>query len=184
MKTLVAILLSFAILTLPLEARRRWVPHAVAGGGTPAWHENTATTDGDVGGYSNAGQIFGGIVTPSASGTCTKAAMWFETKDFSGDVKIALLTTGGTSLGSGTVSVDATPNTYAEVTFTGVSVTSGTSYVVMGIYVGSIGKFGQLSGQTNMGRQNYDQVYASFPNGTVSFATTSGMVRAKIYITP
>jgi hypothetical protein len=153
---------------------------AAAGGGG-SWHENTATTD-FLQGYSSTGQLFGGVVTPAASGTCTKAAVYFGERN-GGDVKIAVMTTGGAVLGYGTASTSAGSAQYEEVSFAGFSATSGTEYVVMPFVSFAQAKADALSGQTNKGRENYDQTYASYPSGTVSLSNTNGMTRARLFIT-
>lgn len=159
---------------------------AFAGGGA-AWFDSfdpgTGTGETSV---SYNGQIFGGVVTPSSSGVATQIRFHCSSIVGASGGKLALVrASDGVVLASGSyTSPGAAPAWVSvDISATSPSLTSGTDYVVFQCAASPFGeKATNKSGVTGKGRENYDQVYASFPASPVSRTTTAGPIAVGIYV--
>ena len=138
------------------------------------WFDNGtfAATDATSGvaNEAGAGGAYGGPVTPSSSGTCTKLRVYIQHVNTNGTtLKAALYTSGGTLLSSGTATLlTSTVNQFYEVTLAvPQSVTASTTYIV-GYMVSTAAaaqgrhQAGQASGSGKFAGDSY----ASFPTTT------------------
>ena len=127
MKTLVAILLSFAILTLPLEARRRWVPPTTA-----VAADTQFVTSFSGGTLSEVNEPRGFKFTVGGTGiTITEVGIYGNASHYSSAMTVYVRASDGTDLGNASVTWGTGTQWYWATLSSPVTLSASTTYYLM-----------------------------------------------------
>ena len=185
MKSIIALFLSVVLVAAnPLIVISGKPP--AGGAGPDTWYDSVDPALTDVAYNLGTGDISGAPITPAASGTCTKLRIRLGDIFADSTVKMALYTSGGNLLASGSVATGSSgTDVWVEVSLgAGAAVTASTVYHVA--FVASVDgnatirtRTGQPSGS---GLAEFTYTYATFPPATISFGNSTEQFSLGMYV--
>ena len=164
-----------------------WLPGVrgpASSGVTPAWVYNVSFATATSNIQNDPAYTWGAVVTANQTGSCTKVAGGFASSGSGYNIKAGLFDMSLVPLGSGTAGTTSGTSVDMEVTLASpVSVTSGTSYIVLyAVDSASAGYSAYINPITNQGRIDFSNGYSTFPLNPATTGINDYQFRVGMYI--